>query len=299
MRATFHGVRGSAPLAGAKAVRYGGDTPCVEVEAGGRRILLDAGSGMRHVRLGDAREFDLVLSHYHVDHLIGLFSFRGAFRPDVRLRIWAPRFEGRAPQEILQRFYAPPFAPVPLAGAPMKAEIRPYAPGEEWTLGPNLCVRTALLDHPGGCAGIRIDAGAGGLVYATDVELAATGATETLARFAEDVDLLIVDAMSSDQEAEARRGWGHSTWREAVAAGVAARAGRIALFHHDPERDDDALDAFAAEAARIAPQALFARQHERIAVGSLTGRPERDSFRTEKGESLHGNAAGPLLPRPR
>lgn len=302
MRVTFHGVRGSVPAPGAASVKYGGDSACLEIAAGPRRLFLDAGSGLKNVEpLGDeACELDLILSHYHYDHLIGLPFFAPLWRKGGRLRIWAPRFDGVAPQETLERFYSPPFCPVELANTPMDVEIRPYDPGASWRICRELEVRTAMHAHPGGAASVRIESGSASLVYATDVEIAAPGQGAALARFAAGADLFVVDSMSTDEEAQARRGWGHSTWREAARVALAANVGRAALFHHDPRRTDLAIDALEAPALLEAPQSFFARQGSVFELGgALTAPAPRDNHGRRNGECGHGDAADPVFHRAR
>ncbi|NWG22926.1 MAG: MBL fold metallo-hydrolase, partial [Pseudorhodoplanes sp.] len=51
MSVRFWGVRGSVPCPGPKTVRYGGNTPCVEVRCGEKLVIFDAGTGLRE--LGD------------------------------------------------------------------------------------------------------------------------------------------------------------------------------------------------------------------------------------------------------
>ncbi|MEQ1929881.1 MAG: MBL fold metallo-hydrolase [Parvularculaceae bacterium] len=298
MRVTFHGVRGSAPAPGAATVKYGGDTPCVEVASAGRRLFLDAGSGMRNVRVesDEPGEFDLIVSHYHYDHLIGLPFFEPLWRKGGRLRIWAPRLDGVAPQEAIERIFSPPYCPVELANTPTKVEIRAYTPGASWRIAKDLNVSTAAHAHPGGAASIKIESGSASLVYATDVEIAAPGQAGALAQFAAGASLFIVDAMSTDEEAEARRGWGHSTWREAARVAAAARVERAALFHHDPRRKDCDLDALEAAARQEAPQAFFARQETAFDLGcALTASPPRDTYPRSKGECGYGDAADPVF----
>jgi phosphoribosyl 1,2-cyclic phosphodiesterase len=297
MRVLFHGVRGSAPAPGAATARYGGDTPSIEVQAAGRRLFLDAGSGLRNASAGEDRDFDIILSHYHLDHLIGLTFFAPLWQEGTRLRLWAPRLGDASPQEVLRRIYSPPFAPVPMASTPMKIEVRPYAPGDCWRLSRDVEISTSPLAHPGGCAAVRIDSSEGVVVYATDVELATAGAQEKVASFSRDADLLVIDAMSTDEEAEQRRGWGHSTWREAAMTAIAAKAGAAALFHHDPARTDDALDRLSEELNTVASQAFFSRQGLTFEIGrALTGRSHRDNHRARQGERIHGDAASPLFP---
>src|SRR5436190_10573343 len=94
----FWGVRGSLPCPGPQTLRYGGNTACVEVRCGGGLLILDGGSGLRP--LGDALgaegrvDADILVSHFHIDHVIGLPFFRPTYDPANRFRLWAARADG-------------------------------------------------------------------------------------------------------------------------------------------------------------------------------------------------------------
>jgi ribonuclease BN (tRNA processing enzyme) len=115
------------------------------------------------------------------------------------------------------------------------------------------------LDHPGGSLGYRLEYGGRTLVYATDVEHTERPA-EALIELARGADVLVHDAMYSGDEYEERRGWGHSTWAGALATAEAARVKKLVLFHHDPERDDRALDTVLKRAQKTFPRTIAARE---------------------------------------
>lgn len=258
----FHGVRGSAPASGADFAEFGGDTPSIEVAQGDQRIFIDAGSGLKNVRVTPSLpdDFDLVLSHYHYDHLIGLPFFEPAWRMKGRLRIFAPKFGADNPFDILTKFFSTPFCPVRLDDLSVRVDVIAYRPGDSWPAAGGATIATTRVNHPGGCAAIRVSGGAGDLVYASDAELSGDADARALADFARGADLFIADAMNDETNAGARRGWGHSSWRDAVAVGVAAEARATALFHHDPRRSDIALVAVDAQARAMSPRAFLVRQ---------------------------------------
>ncbi|MEZ5892600.1 MAG: MBL fold metallo-hydrolase [Parvularculaceae bacterium] len=267
----FHGVRGSSPVSGRDFAQFGGDTPAVEIASGETRIILDAGSGLRNVACtaADDAHLDIILSHYHYDHLIGFPFLAPAWRGKGRLTLWAPDFGEHAPRDILHGILAPPYCPVGFGDFAMDVDIIPYRPGASWRIG-GVGVSTLSADHPGGSASIRLSTRAGDAVYATDMELGANGFLRELADFASGADLVIADAMNDDANAEHRRGWGHSSWREAVELGAMARAKRLALFHHDPAMKDAALEYIEAKANELYDNAFSARQG---AVVALTPEP--------------------------
>ncbi len=270
MNVLFHGVRGSAPAPGADFAEYGGDTPSIEIAADDRRVFIDAGSGLKNFKpkADDGSEYDLILSHYHADHLIGLSFFAPLWIPGGRLRIWAPRFPGVDPDSALRSFFAPPYAPVALHAAPKRVEIRAFTPGDAWRIEGVFEISTSIQNHPGGSCAIAVAHGGARAVYASDAEFRSEADIDKISGFARAANLFIVDAMWTPQEADLRRGWGHSSYRDAIAAAAAAAVEKTALFHHDSSRTDAQLRLLDAEAARLREGAFFARQGMTIALDS-------------------------------
>ena len=266
MRVRFWGVRGSLPAPGASTVIYGGNTSCVEVHCGSRRIVLDAGSGLRELGramlvAGEPCDLDLLLTHCHLDHLIGLPFFAPAFASDARLRLWAGHL---TPDDRLERVLAqlmiPPLLPITPETFRASIAYNDFMAGESFDLGEDIRIETAQLRHPGGATGYRIAFGGRVVCYITDNEHAPDGPDPALVHLARNADLLICDATYTADEYRARVGWGHSNWVECARLADAADVERLALFHHLPERDDAALAAIEEEAAAARPGVFAARE---------------------------------------
>jgi len=261
-------VRGSVPAPGTATKRYGGNTPCIEVRAGGRRIILDAGSGIRGLGeelkdSGRSVAADILLSHYHYDHLQGLPFFAPLTESQNHFTFHGPRREGRSVQDVLEGQMAPPYFPVTLDElVRARIEFRTIEPGGTFGIGP-VRITSAELDHPGGNVGYRLEHGDRSLVYATDVEHTDRPA-EALVELARGADLLVHDAMYTDPEYAQRKGWGHSTWSGALATAEAARVKKLCLFHHDPDRDDRALEAVLKKVQKQFPRAIAAREGQTL-----------------------------------
>lgn len=266
----FWGVRGSFPVADPAMAGFGGDTACVEVEAEGRRIVFDAGTGLRALGQALAEDpaprLDLLLSHYHLDHVMGLTGFAALWRPETQLRLWTPRLGGAQESDPVGQLFAPPFFPVSLEATPALIERRWFTPGRSIDLSGGVKLRTQRLAHPGGSTGFRLEAAGKVVAYLTDVELGADAPNPALVGFAADADLLICDAMFGDADISRHRGWGHSSARQAAALAAAARARRLALFHHAPSANDAMLGARAAEAAAAGEAVMLARQGQAIVL---------------------------------
>jgi phosphoribosyl 1,2-cyclic phosphodiesterase len=258
VRIRFWGTRGSIPTPGLGTVRYGGNTACVEVRAAnGALLVLDAGTGLRELGVqlaqnghGTPVDLDLFISHLHWDHIQGIPFFRPAYDPRTALRIHAPH-HSKPLKDLLGLGMDDPFFPVGLDAVPAKLEIDELAEDGERRSGP-FRVRTTRLFHPAPAYAYRIEADGGALVYATDTEDPFSGKENPVVAFAQGADVLIHDAQYVN--GDYKKGWGHSTAETAVDVALAAGVKKLVLYHHDPERTDDALDKIAADTKRLAKE---------------------------------------------
>jgi phosphoribosyl 1,2-cyclic phosphodiesterase len=266
---TFWGTRGSIPTPGPHTARYGGNTSCVAVEGpGGQLVILDAGTGIRGLgltlveRQNGAVKAEILLSHTHWDHIQGLPYFKPFFAPGNTVRIWGSKQGTTSLDEILHLQMDPAVFPVPLTAVSATLSVEEVRAGVEFTVGP-FQARAMQLRHPGTTLAYRLKPKAGGqsMAYVTDNELGPGGNYGTpgswrrdLVQFLKGVDLLIHDAMYTPAELDTHRGWGHSSYEEAVELAAEVGAGTLVLFHHEPEHDDGAMDALHAAARRAAQQ---------------------------------------------
>jgi len=267
-RVTFYGTRGSMPIAGHMYDQFGGATSCVLLELGGQIILLDAGSGL----LGASGYFSalpggtatLLLSHSHLDHIMGLLSFGALSREQWQFDICGPVLSGLSVRQQLTRLMSPPLWPVGPgdAFAPQTRYID-LKPGT-FHIGP-VRVTAQVGNHPGGAYLYRLEHGGKSVVYATDFEHTkeALSRLEPLAR---GCDLLIMDAQFSDAEYQAfAMGWGHATWEAVTALSRQWGVKRTRMFHHSRKLDDDALLEREVEARALNANCAFARSMEVVA----------------------------------
>jgi phosphoribosyl 1,2-cyclic phosphodiesterase len=252
----FWGARGSIPTPGPQTARYGGNTACISVTGpAGRMVILDAGSGLRplgHELMVSRRggmSADILLSHTHWDHIQGLPFFKPLSAPGNSFCIFGAAQEGVGLEEILRRQMDPMVFPIPLKALAARIQVVEIVEGEVPL--PDFRVSTFRLRHSGTTLGYRLAPALCGrnIAYVTDNELGPGGTYPVgpdwrarLARFLGGVDTLIHDAMYGEQIIEARRGWGHSTPREAVDLAAEAGCRRLIMFHHEPEHDDAAVD---------------------------------------------------------
>ena len=254
---TFWGVRGSIPTPGPDTMRYGGNTSCVEVCGGGTRVALDGGTGLRRLggalmAQGEPSELHLFLSHLHWDHIQGIPFFTPAFLPGNKVHFYGEAKGPLSLKSILEAQMTSPNFPVPLSIMRSEMSFTELSPQGEVMMGA-LKARTTPLNHPNGCLGIRISHQGRSVVYTTDTEHDPSGVIDKrIVELALGADALIYDAMYTDEEYTTRVGWGHSTYREALRVAEAAGVKSLYFFHHDPEHDDDFLDA---QLAHYRPQA--------------------------------------------
>jgi phosphoribosyl 1,2-cyclic phosphodiesterase len=270
LKVDFWGTRGSIATPGTDTERYGGDTSCVSIVDGdvSHLLVLDAGSGIRRLGLSidpQVTHIDLLLSHLHLDHIVGLGFFAPLFRPELTITIWGPR--STTPLlDRLGRYLSPPLFPVRLRDLQSSYQLR-EVPSGPFAAGPFTITAEAVI-HPDPAVGYRVAADGRSVAYLPDHEPAlgpafpSDPAWTSGAGLAAGADLLIHDAQYTTAEYAERVGWGHSSVDDAVAFADLVGARQLALFHHDPSRSDDAVDALLdhARRARRAGEVVAARQ---------------------------------------
>ncbi len=261
---TFWGVRGSVPVCSREYIVFGGSTMCLEVEANERRVILDAGSGIR--QLGQilckqkVANIDIVLTHFHLDHVMGLTTFSPLFQNGTSVVVHAPILQDQHPEPILHRLLGEPFFPVPMRDAGASFTIQGFHPGDDIPLA-GYHIRTANLSHPGGACGYRMDANGRSIAVITDHEHGSVGPDPELVELCRGVDMILYDAhWDEGLDYEAHRGWGHSTWQAGMRLMEAAGAGRLGCLHHAPEATDDTLLSREARLIQVHHASFFARQ---------------------------------------
>ena len=263
--ARIWGVRGSIACPGPDTTVYGGNTPCVEVRCGEHLLIFDAGTGLRALGQSIANsgitDADLFLSHTHMDHIAGFPFFTYAFKPGNTLRVWSGHLEaGLTTEGVLRQFMTAPLFPVPVDIFAAKVIYHDFRAGVTMEPKPGVILRTAPLNHPQNATGYRIEYGGKSICYVTDTEHTGEGLDENILGLIDGADIVIYDAMFTDDEYPTFKGWGHSTWQEGARLCEAAGAGTYVIFHHKPERTDSDLDGIADAAAQALPGALVARE---------------------------------------
>ena len=299
MQVQFWGTRGSIATPGPRTVRYGGNTSCVSLRTRrGTQIVLDAGTGMRGLGLAlmeqgaAARRGHILIGHTHWDHIQGFPFFAPLFEAGHAWDVYAPRGFGASLRETLAGQMQYTYFPISLDA--MGAAIRYHELVEGSFMIGEVRVTARYLNHPALTLGYRLEADGIAVVYSTDHECharsAALGAPldQVLGSlhpgdsrhrdFIAGADLLIHDAQYTAAEYPGRVGWGHSTLEYVVDLAIAGGVKRLELFHHDPGRDDEAVDTLMAEGRKRVAQAGAAVEVFAAAEGRVIELMARTSF---------------------
>ena len=262
---SFWGVRGSIACSGPNTVVYGGNTSCIEVLCDDHRVIFDAGTGIRPLGAsfepGTAVDADILLSHTHLDHIVGLPFFAPAYTSGSHLRLWAghllPELEL---EEVLCNMMAPPLFPIPMGVMSAEKAFNNFRAGDAFDLDCGARVRTCPLNHPNGATGYRIEYGGGAVCYVTDTEHVEGTHDENILALIDGADVFIYDTTYTAAEYDAHRGWGHSTWQEGAALAREAGVGTYVPFHHDPSHDDDFMARVERNAQDVFANTVVARE---------------------------------------
>jgi phosphoribosyl 1,2-cyclic phosphodiesterase len=244
------GARGSIPTPGPHTARYGGNTSCVQVTLSDDSVLvLDAGSGIRDLgpACADAERINILLTHLHLDHILGLLFFAPFFRQETEIVIWGPPVPGRSLRDRIGRYLSAPLSPVEIRSLPAKVSFR-KCPADEWEIGPAR-IQAAPVRHRGPTLGFRISDADASLCYLPDHEPALGVPLSDVEpawisgfALAERCSLLLHDCQYTDEEYPERIGWGHSRVSDALLFARRSEAEQVLLFHHDPLHTDGELD---------------------------------------------------------
>ena len=235
---TVLGPRGSMATGRKDCVLFGGDSSCYMVRAGDETVFLDAGSGLVTAPARYPKPPVILLSHLHLDHLIGLGMFPGFNEADQKARVYLP-FCGDAGEAAarMARVYSPPFWPIELGQLKGEPELLPMPPvlriGE-------LLAESMEGNHPNRAMILRLRCDGRSIVYATDYETEEDSFAR-LCEFARGADLVLFDAQFTEEESRLRRGFGHSTAQAGLERMRRSGAKRLLLIHHAPTSTDKIL----------------------------------------------------------
>ena len=268
MKIRFWGTRGSISTPGKETVRYGGNTPCVEVRLpNDDLIILDAGTGIRNLgealmESGESVKAYIFVTHPHWDHIQGFPFFKPAFVSGNELTIVGGQMDKMTLQKMISDQMNKVYFPVQLNE--LKATLKFHPIEEEEFSVYDAKVRSMYVNHPTFAIGFRITCGGKTLVYISDNEpfdrkvarsirnvekkiidrfdRTSGDPNQRVFDFVKNADVLIHDTTYTPEEYVDRVGWGHSHYLFTLKVAAEGNVRRLVLFHHDPAHDDAKVD---------------------------------------------------------
>ena len=253
MEITCWGARGSIPVSGPEYVKYGGDTPCIQVQSkDGRTIVVDAGTGIR--RLGKqlvergTTSLNLLFTHAHWDHLLGLPFFAPLYQEGTTIELFGAPMAQTSVRDMVSHTLKPPFFPGRVDD--LSAELSYHgACSDRFAIG-SVTIEPFPLSHPNGGLGYKFSEDGKTFIFLTDNELGHRHEGgldfDGYAALCAGADVLFHDAEYTPEQAEQKKTWGHSSFVQAVDLAMAAGVSAVGLYHHNHERPDAGIDDFVA-----------------------------------------------------
>ena len=254
LNVSFYGTRGSTPCPSEENRRYGGNTSCVALESPGHEpIILDLGTGLRF--FGETQPNDgtfkgsALVTHLHWDHVQGLPFFTPVLKEGARLDIYGPRQDEGTVADAFHSFICPPFFPVTVEQ--LYGQLSFLDAGDEDLELDGAKVRVRTVPHVGTNNGYRVEMGGASVAYLSDHQMPHDGShtvPDDVLELCDGVDVLVHDAQYTPEEFAEKYYWGHCTVDYALFVAQEAGAKRLVMFHHDPARTDEQVDALLAGA---------------------------------------------------
>ena len=271
IKVKFWGVRGSYPIPKSED-SFGGNTSCIEVRSTNNElVLLDMGTGLRNFgnsllkEKTQVRDINIVLSHFHYDHILGFLMFAPLFINKFNINIFAP---GESDQEIKTKFESflnSNFWPVSMGMLTANINFNHYSSGSI-SITNNVKVITSPHGHPGGASSVRVEIDRFSVTYVTDCEHPESHLNQNVIDIAKNTDILIHDAQYTPEQMPNHKGWGHSSWMHCTEVASKAKAKKLVLFHHNPDHGDSILESIEQDAKKLFENTTSAREGMEIFI---------------------------------
>ncbi|MDD2220795.1 MAG: MBL fold metallo-hydrolase [Clostridia bacterium] len=260
----FYGVRGSFPTYDNGKIIFGGNTSCCHLQMGSRALVFDCGTGA--VKLGQklvsdakSKQIDLLISHIHFDHILGMFFFDPLKRQDFTVNIYSEDRAGMGIREQLDRIMQHPQWPVNTDGFKAQVNYHTITANAKFDLGDGLSITTMRSNHPDISTVFRLDYGKKSFVYTLDYEHDKDSFAE-LVGLCKKADFVVYDASFTDEEYQERKGWGHSTWQKGVELAKLSGAKQVAMAHLPFNKTDEQLLALDEQVRAESSRCFLARE---------------------------------------
>ena len=249
MKLSIHGCRGSIATSSPSTQRYGGNTTCFEISTDNHQIIFDAGSGFQNVKFSNQYASFLLLSHFHHDHLQGLPFNPQIFDQKNEIIISSDLCNIDIVEETIRRYFSPPYFPIDVVSLLPNIKFLPFNRVQE-QLDTHFSLSSIKLNHPGGSTGYKLKRNNTSFIFLCDNEFE-EDQVKDLTNFSEQADLLVWDGMFTEKELAEKKGWGHSSIKQAIDFNTGANCKKMVITHHSPQRSDKELDQIAVELPEV------------------------------------------------
>mgnify|MGYP001380417363 CR=1 FL=1 len=261
---TFWGVRGSFPTPDPDKIETGGHTSCVSIETENETLVMDMGTGIKN--LGESivnnpnspSKINIILSHYHWDHIIGFPMFAPLFSDKYQINIYGKKDDIQL-KEIINYMLNPIFWPVSFDDFKATVNFRTIE-NNEIKISDSMAIKSQIHHHPHGALSYKILSHNKTISYITDCEYLSGEPNDKLIQFSENSDLLIHDAHFTEEDLPNHKGWGHSSWKQATIMAQKSNSKQLALYHYSPNYNDTQISAIESDTKKVFSQTIAARQ---------------------------------------
>lgn len=264
-------------------VDFGGQTTCVEITCEQQSLIVDAGSGIvqQAFKKGMQKEYHILLSHLHWDHIHGLNFFYPIFNAQTVIHFYG--CHTHILESIKNLFNGVNF-PVSFDMLPSKINIHTLTPYVNHSIN-GFSVTPFKLDHPGVAYGYRIEAQNQSIatVFDTEFTRANKSALGNDLPFYQNLDLMIFDSQYDLSDLiRFKANWGHASATFAVDLGFKENIKRIAFMHHDPQNSYQQLYQRSLDVKKYYEK----QRAEMIKEGTLSSNKNIDIFYARDGMNL-------------
>ena len=260
----FWGVRGQIATPGKDTLRYGGNTPCLEMRLADKCLIFDGGTGLRELGNSLLRkmpvEAHIFFTHCHWDRIQGFPFFIPAFIPGNCFHIYgAEASNGSSFQQRLHNQMRGPNFPVPIQVMGSELKFHPLVIGEKQDLD-KICIETSFLNYEHRSIGYRVNYQDKSVVYATDIEQNSELFPENIIKLSDHADLLILGTPDLDLTSRKKIDCIDAFWQMSVEIAKTAAVKKLIISMHNPDHDDHFLAQIEAQMQSQFPKTLFARE---------------------------------------